>query len=68
MQENISLSSKLLCPFIWETTRVVTVNNYTVKYILNIAIHCAMCPLASMWGYVHVLEENITCPVQFLHR
>lgn len=21
-----------------------------------------------MWGYVHVLEENIICPVQFLHR
>lgn len=30
-------------------------------------MHCAMCPLTSMWGYVHVLEENIICPVQFLH-
>lgn len=62
------LPSKFPFPFIYETTGVVTVNNYTVKQILNVVIHRAMCPLTSMWGYVHVLEGNIIYPVQSLHR
>lgn len=62
------LPSKLPFSFICEPNGVVTVNNYTVKWILNIGTHCAMCPLTSMWGYAQVLEKNIICPLQFYTR